>query len=547
MTPMSDPVSAMLTDEWERFKKGVRQLQPDQWRRLMEAQGRQTSRPGETKTVNIPGWDDVIQTGPRYAPTPEERDEYYRARRERRAPNISDQARESIERGREIRERIRTSAQPEWQQGWGSILTALDNVEDLASTVSTFGRLALWAAPRIGARFVPFLGWAITASDILNTLSLLGMIATPAYGLLCTGDLAALAAGVPTMLFRRGLKSEIWNAARRNPLGRTARLAARARAVGALPNVFNLLEVAQTTDQFFGYGLSLGAIVGALNEAAASAAILARGGSVQVTPGVFGQLWRTLAGPSLEQVSTPQLILEHQAARVVATAPLVMQHQDLFTTGEHIATLTAYAAAVPIVTAMTARFDWRPALALALEEELAPPVDPSPLTRAGLDADGIQLPTDPRWPIPGAPRRIRGRELVEVLGPRAADATRRFVAKRSTSAEAIYAGTIVGVTTDALWTLYTGSADGLRWELAPDFRLMAGLAEDGYLVNTHTDASTLHAFWRDARSTLADLGSTSLPSTTWRELAQRHGVSLIKLLGPEAAWPPEWAGSRSTD
>lgn len=545
MSPMADPVSAMFTEEWDRFKTGVRQLDPDQWRRLMDAQGRRGPDPTQPRSINIPGWDDVFKIGPRYDPTPQERDEYYLARREHRDPQISDQARAALDQSIAVRERIRTSAQPEWQRGWGSILTALDNVQDFASTVSTFGRLALWAAPRVGARFVPGLGWVLAASDLINLLSLVGMLATPAYGLLCAGPFAALAAGLPTMLFKRGLKSEVWNAARRNPFGRAARAANRTKILTRLPGFGAFLEVAQTTQQLFGYGLSFGGVVGVLNEAAAAAEIAARGGQVTVNPGVFGQLYQFLARDPLRVLSTPDLVVQHQAARVMSTAPLVQQYQDLFTTEEHLATLVTTFAAATVTRDLLRRFDWQDAFELALRDAVPPPVALSATTAAGLLADGIALPHPPAWPIPGAPQAPTAGDVLTLLAPRVAAATGDFIRRRRDTAESVFAGTLVGMTTDALWTTLTGDANGLRWELAPDFRLLAGLAEDGYLLNASDGAAKLWPLWTAARARLADLDATSLPLTDWQALAQQHGVTLVKTLPPNAPWPPEWAGAQS--
>jgi len=393
---LTDSVSALFTDEWERFLKGLRQLDPDTYNREITNRRRAARVAGEAATVNIPGWDDVIKIGPRYPTTKAERDEYYKARREKRAPTISPEARLSIESGRGVRERMRTSAQPEWAEGWGSILTALDNVQDFLSTVATLGRLTLWTAPtvagllglergisgraalylagRVGARFVPVLGWVILASDLMNLISLAGMLATPAYGVLCTGSLLALTAGAPTMLFKRALKTKVWNAARRNPFGRTARLNARARAIGKLPSIGNLAEVAQTTAQLWGYGLSFGAIVGFLGEAAATPEILARGGQVEVGVGSAAILRDYFTRRLPAQLHTGELMVVNQASRVLASAPLVAQHQDLFTTEEHLEVYTAILCAVPIVKAFAELLGWEPAVERMLEVALPPPL-----------------------------------------------------------------------------------------------------------------------------------------------------------------------------
>ena len=74
---LSATSAGFFTDEWTRFRDGVRQLNPDQWRLYQEAIGRKQRAVGEARTITVPGWEDIIKLGPRYETTRAERDAFY--------------------------------------------------------------------------------------------------------------------------------------------------------------------------------------------------------------------------------------------------------------------------------------------------------------------------------------------------------------------------------------------------------------------------------------------------------------------------------------
>jgi hypothetical protein len=104
---------------------------------------------GESKTITVPGWDSIIKLGPRDQVAGKDWREYYQAIRENRTPKLSGATVAEIDRLRATREANRTSAQPDWAQTAGGVMTAIDNVQDFASTLATAGRLFLWAGPKV--------------------------------------------------------------------------------------------------------------------------------------------------------------------------------------------------------------------------------------------------------------------------------------------------------------------------------------------------------------------------------------------------------------
>jgi len=550
-----DATAALTRQEWERFWRGVRGLDPEQERLRRVAAGGAGRGPEEPATITIPGWDDVIKISPRERPTGAQLDEYYRARRVGARPDLPDAVTGEIDRRRAQKERMRTSAQLDYARAWGDILTAFDNVQDYLSAVATTGRLALWAGPRAAAllgavgvpgagklagRFVPGLGWVILASDLLNLLGLLGTGAMFGFGMLCLGPSGALAAGVPAFLFKRAAKSEAWNMARRNPFGRKARLDRAARAAGRLPGFGNLVEVLQTTEQLFGYGVSFGAVVAMLTEAGSAAELLARGEGVTVDTAHAAESWTRAYRQATAGYTTAEQLTVNLSSKVVATTPAILREQDVFTDQEHIEALTAYRAALPEVVRALDLIAWEDVLPALLDAPLAPLVDVGPTFERVIAEDGDNLATGRAWPLPGAPVTATPRELLTVLPPLVAGALTRYLYPRQWSAEGTYYGDLVGEIAET-WALHlTRNVEGVRFQLAPDFALLAGLAEDGFLLSPHGDVAQLWQLWQDARAHYEQRGDRPPPPAWWLTAAEAHGAQLVKLLPPTSPWPPEW-------
>src|SRR3990170_8455414 len=100
-------LDAFFTEEWQRFTDGIAKLAPATREAALRATRQRALLPGEPATVSLPGWDDVIKLGPRYAPTSAERSEWYAAQRQGRAPALSADAVAAMRYGAAMRERIR--------------------------------------------------------------------------------------------------------------------------------------------------------------------------------------------------------------------------------------------------------------------------------------------------------------------------------------------------------------------------------------------------------------------------------------------------------
>lgn len=542
--PLVSSAASLLSNEWERFQDGIRRLNPNDQRRIYDEIRRAQILAGTPATVTIPGWDDIIHIQPRPQPTPAQVNEYWRARRANRDPDLPPDIRDELDRKREVTRRIRTSASPEYAKAFGSILTSLDNVQDMLSTLATFGRLAMWIAPRLAGRMLPGVGLIILAADILNLMSFLTMAATPLYALLCGGIGEAFAAGMPSLLFKQALKRETWKMANLNPWSSRARFTRTLRAAPRLPGFSNLIEVAQTMDQLFGVGLSLGGIMGALQEAMY--------GSIR-TPGttaVSGVInpsqaeWSALMQNRGRSYTEARRILGGTAASILANGPAIATVQDHFTTAQHIEYYAALQAAVEIMAEDLHGLPWQPILARAMAHPLRPLYAPDQATAAAIEETGVGRFRRPLWWTPGNPETIMPERYIDHVSREVPWATRQFIEPRRNSPDGMFAGLMVNQITHALWLMIDPDPGLLKFEFATDQRIISGMAEQGIVISPAAPEHNVMPLWEDLRDITETKNRQTLCECTYTTAARRHNVPFLRLLPTETPLPLEWETSR---
>lgn len=626
--PLSDSVSGLFTEEWARFSEGYNALvASEREEHLREYRRTKASVDGST-LIALPGASEILHLSTPYQPSPTEAKEYYTAKRQKRAPDLPHFVTQELRRREQVKERIARSPEPAYAQAFGSILTALDNVQDFMSTLATAGRLGLWGGPRVmqailpgatqgtaeavaqvaarraaaaagaefaatvaeraaagnlvarlaqadallyaaarkeavsfasasayrlalrGAlagiggrlalRFIPYVGWIVLASDLLNLLSFLAMMATPTYALLCSGPSAALAAGVPAALFKQALKRETWRAHNLNPFSRQAVAKRALRSAGKLPGMSNLLEVAQTTDQLFGVGVSLGGIVGLLNgltfglfEHSQGRAVEFRG-APEVARGSIANV-----SPFVSEDPALKRMLQ-QAATIAATAPAVQAVQDVFTEDEHLLVALAHLEALRLLRWASNPDVLADALPAALDARWAPPLSVSADTVEWAAATGRSLEDGRRWWFAGNARDVTGVEYVEHHAARVPGALADFLRPRRAAPVAAVYGAVVDETWQTAWLLAENDPDLFRMELTPDARLVSSFCEEGFILPTGQAEAAVWAMWQAARAQLAAQRATSLSGAQWRRLADAAGVQLVALLPADRPVPPVW-------
>jgi hypothetical protein len=136
------------------------------------------------------------------------------------------------------------SPTPLWLKNVGAIQNALDNAEDALVTGAVLGRWAAKLSPRLLGKTVPYLGWLLLGSDIINlanTFTWIRFVAKPS-------------------------SCKMNDLANKNPFHHKAALARAKKLTRKWCTVGEMLEILQTTDQVFGVGISLGSIVGSATD-----------------------------------------------------------------------------------------------------------------------------------------------------------------------------------------------------------------------------------------------------------------------------------------
>jgi len=136
---------------------------------------------------------------------------------------------------------------PRWAQNAAGILTALDDVQDVVSTLACIGMVAaaIIGGPVAAAILGP-LGLILGASTLLNMLNPMSYINRP-FKFVPTG---------------RAAKKRLEGQTNHNPFSKKAKVKLAKRIKAFRPTVGNALEALQVTDNIFGVGVSLGPIMG---------------------------------------------------------------------------------------------------------------------------------------------------------------------------------------------------------------------------------------------------------------------------------------------
>ena len=223
-------------------------------------------------TVYVPGFEDIVHLK-RFPPMTAEENRLWKGRH---YSDIPKERREEIRREKARKKEkflaMLASPSPNISNNVGSIMTALDDTQDAISTLACVATIAAKLGGKRVAQFMlPGIGWAWLLSDTLNMIN--------PYSRLRQWWKADSSGRDPKRL------SDLWgeyNPSTKKGKRRTAKKIKKWALSSA-----NIVEGAQTTDQLFGVGISLGPVVGfALDLAFAG--------------------WRTQAGEFVDLKFTPR-------------------------------------------------------------------------------------------------------------------------------------------------------------------------------------------------------------------------------------------------
>jgi hypothetical protein len=409
---------------------------------------------------------------------------------------------------------------------------------------------------------VPVVGSVLLVSDLLNLVNLIGQLASPLYALLCNGPIAGLAAGIPAMLMGPGLQGKVWRSAFMSPVSRVGMLKGILPRFGFGAALGLAIQAPQVTSSLWGYGVALGGIVGAVTQTATGLALTAQGDTVH-WPGGFA------SGPGADVVLPPQgsflrprqdaardlnrlinrplaednvgdLVRLHQAATVMACAPSVLARPDYFTPEQYTETLAMATVAQQLVYTRLAGYAWQDVLGQALEQQVSCYAVPTSGGAALLEEQGIRPGDWIPFDLPGHPLMALGGDVVVYDAPRCTAGIERFCGQQRNTPWGSLAGELVNEGVDHAWEHLTGQQEALRWRFQPDWALLTSLTEVYRLPVTGRDDQALWRCWMAARAKHEDRPAGKWTAATWDGLAAAHGVTLMKLLPPDAPWPEPW-------
>jgi len=311
-------------------------------------------------TITIPGLADIIKIRTEEPMTALEHHYWKRKEFDKFSPRRLEECKKQKKARLDRYRAMLASPTPAIMQNAGSILTSIDDAQDAVSTLGVIGRLGARIAPKVIA---PFLqgptGLIITAADMLNILQ--------ATGMRC----------ISPMMGKRA-KEHMQKASPRHNKGR---LLTADKITKALPGKGDWIQGLQTTEQIWGFGVSLGPIMGLLQDIFFA--------SVRARPGVFAKI----------KLPTPDVKHWFKAAQVMGKAASVLWGYPHQTDDQDIL-LWITATYLSFQALMTIQQDWNPLeMVEDLEDlEIMAPVPWHTLTREVILETGEPIEKRVGWP-----------------------------------------------------------------------------------------------------------------------------------------------------
>jgi hypothetical protein len=190
-------------------------------------------------TIRIPQWDDVVHLTPDAFKTKEQ---------------IKAEKKEALV-------RVLDSPAPEWYRSVSTVMTWIDDIQDTSSVVYPLLKGLAIIAPKAFAKAASVIGWITGVYDVLNFLTAMG-----------TAPLAPMTG-----------KRELCKMYKNNPFTKQSRLSRLHHIKNWKPNWADALQAAQVSDNLFGFGLSLGGIMGAATDMLFGAYRYAKGDPVKIS------------------------------------------------------------------------------------------------------------------------------------------------------------------------------------------------------------------------------------------------------------------------
>lgn len=349
--------------------------------------------------------------------------------------------------------RIYESPTPEIVREIGEIMTMIDNVQDGLVTLNYIARIAGFILKRLSKRvfikFIPIVGWISLAKDVLDIINLLGWLLGP------------------RAMGKRALKTAV----EFDPKLRGKRLLASNKITSLFPSFREAIQIAQTTEYLFGYGISLGPIVGFFEDAISGLTRAAVPGGPDVRFEGFG-LEHTFEGgytgmmdaepeffmsPGVKIYNKPLTVFDMHALKILRAAPFVLQLDQELTAEDRTNTLSAVALALEQVSQSRVLEGTMERLEPVLDVPIPAPKISSTV-RDLLDIEGIPHNGDKaRYPLPIEAETMSPRLQHALLAPLVVANTDKAFTADKDSPYAALGGQIMAGYTDSLLRQMNGA------------------------------------------------------------------------------------------
>jgi len=291
-------------------------------------------------TIRIPQWDDVVHL----------------------VPNALKDEKTIKAEKREALVRVLESPAPDWATKFSSVMTWIDDIQDTSSLLYPLLGMLGRAAPKAFGKLTSVIGWIATGYDLLNVANAIGR--APLTGMKS--------------------KREVCGFIKRNPFSKVARLERVNKVRNYKPGIADVMQALQVTDQYTGFGLSLGGVMGLITNLPFAA-------------------YRYATGKPVEFSFDPPEVgnLEMMGARGLRAAAAIGAQGQVFSEMQHFWTyMTAYCSSMAL--AGTFRDEGLTDLIEKPSEVMLPAPEPTdPLTIAVIKEQGLRVEDGIGWPFNG--------------------------------------------------------------------------------------------------------------------------------------------------
>lgn len=405
-------------------------------------------------TITIPGLFDIIKIRTE-APMSALEDTWWKKKQwDKFGPARLEEVRKQKEKRKERYLAMLASPTPAVFQNAGSILTAVDDAQDAISTLAAIGELGKKVAPKILGKYLRGpTGLLWLASDALNLVQSSAMYCmAPMYG-------------------KRGAE----DLAKGSPRTMKQKLKGRFNMKGRLPKQSDWIQAAQTSDQVFGFGLSLGPIVGLAQDITFA--------SVRAAPGKFAKV--KFPVPDFSEWSKKAMRFA-KSANALFTVPWSTDDDDilLWTTAVHLSFQMLF----------SEYGMWNPLENLEdpLGLELQAPVPWHTLTREVIAEGPVSFEEVIGWPHNNK-LWSNIRELADITPAAATDNMYSFYTRNNHSMTGWFAGNMAQQASAYILGCLEGE-DDVAYDYAISLKVATTMISAGYYLDPHQPAPKFSLF-----------------------------------------------------